>query len=70
MCLTEEGVNQRMAELKKAVEEFKKEHKVEKVKVRWLTTALHFELEKADQNEPITDLNFDREYAIISTCEF
>jgi hypothetical protein len=65
MCLTEEGVNQRMAELKKAVEEFKKEHKVEKVKVIWVTTALHFRLEKADQNEPITDHIFDRDFAIM-----
>jgi hypothetical protein len=65
MCLTEEGVDRRMSELKKALEEFKKEHKVEKVKVIWVTTALHFRLEKADQNEPLTEHIFHREYAIM-----
>jgi hypothetical protein len=51
MCLTEEGFNDRMAELKKAVDEFKKEHAVEQVKVIFTSTALHFMLTKVDQNE-------------------
>ena len=51
MCLTEEGFNFRMAELKKSVEEFKKKHKVEQVKVIFTTTALDFKLIKVDENE-------------------